>query len=417
MMTTGRSTESIGLLGWVCFVIATVSAVWLGSLSFSINLDHACETRQWPGIDVCLETPEVPVTSAASREWNRLRERVAANPGDGLTMSEMARYAGLPPDVLGLDGSQLLKEIAKVAPQRTIVLQQQALQALSARDWATAVPRLVQLSVRHGDQEASRALARLLLIAGQEAGLQRVLREAAHESAEWVDRALRAMVFEKLPIGPALPMVGEFAVLDALKPATGLMIVRQLKNEGRWLDAHAVWLQLWKQPVDLLYNGDFERDFVRNAFDWEFSVTDPARAGARVDRTGETERGKALRIQFTGLPIRPPLLKHDLFLPSGSYRFDSAYRTNALQSGKGLGWIMTCLEGGREIARSGAMETTKREWTPLEFVLNVPSDCQAITLTLSPLYSSEIRTGLSGELMLDRVRLTRTGSIGSGISR
>lgn len=388
-------------------VVLVLVAIWLGGQSWSVNLNHACETRQWPGLDACRAMPAGSAESPAGQEWDRLRQRVTANPGDGLAMAEMARYAGLPPEILGLNGATLLNAIARAAPQRTEVLQQQVVLALSSRDWAAAVPRLVRLSVRHGDPEASRALARLLLIADQEATLSPVLRAAARENVEWVDRALRAMVAEKLPVGPALPLVAELALRDAIKPATGLLLVRQLKSEGRWLDAHAVWLQLWKRPLDLLYNGDFERDFLPHGFDWEFEPGDAARAGARVDRIGMGARGKALRIRFTGQPVRLPLLRHDALLPAGSYRFESEFQTQELRSPQGLVWSMTCVDGGREIARSGALETRVREWTRLAFELTVPGDCQAVTLALAPRGSADARAGMRGELTIDRVRLTR----------
>lgn len=388
-------------------VLLVLIAIWLGRQSLSVNLTHACETRQWPGFDACLATRAGAKVGPAGQEWDRLREHVTNNPGDGLAMAGMARYAGLPPDILEVEGTRILAAIARAAPQRFEVLQQQVLLALASKDWAVAVPRLVQLSVRHGDPEASRTLARLMLIADQEAGLPPVLWAAALESAEWVDRALRAMVSEKLPVGPALPLVGKLALLDAIKPATGLLLVRQLKSEGRWLDAHAVWLQLWKRPLELLYNGDFERDFVPHAFDWEFAEGDAARAGARVDRIGMGARGKALRIRFSGQPIRLPMLKHDALLPAGTYQLENEFQTQDLRSSQGLVWAMTCADGGREVARSEALETRGREWTRLTFELKVPVDCQAITLALVPRSGADVRAGLLGELTIDRVRLTR----------
>lgn len=406
-MTTEQPMTRRGPGGRLGMVLVALAALWLGWQSWSVNLTHACETRQWPGFEACLAVPAGTTVSAAGREWDRLRQRVTANPGDGLAMAEMARYAGLPPETLGLNGATFLNAIARAAPQRTEVLQQQVVLALSSRDWAAAVPRLVRLSERHGDPEASRALARLMLIADQEAALRPVLRVAALENVEWVDRALRAMVSEKLPVGPALPLVGELALRDAIKPATGLLLVRQLKSEGRWLEAHALWLQLWKRPLDLLYNGDFERDFVPHAFDWEFEEGDAARAGARVERIGMGARGKALRIRFTGQPVRLPLLRHDALLPAGSYRFESEFQTQDLRSPQGLVWSMTCVDGGREIARSGPLETRAREWMRLAFELKVPGDCQAVTLALAPRGSVDARAAVRGELTIDRVRLTR----------
>mgnify|MGYP006174302781 CR=1 FL=1 len=60
-----------------------------------------------------------------------------------------------------------------------------------------------------------------------------------------------------------------------LSAPLGLYVIRQLKTEGLWLEAHAIWLRLWKRPLGYLFNGDFEQNFVAGGFDWEVIERDP----------------------------------------------------------------------------------------------------------------------------------------------
>ena len=391
---------------WLLFPVALALAVWIGMLSFSVNLAQACHLRQWPMGANCAVADDAASVGPAGGEWDRLQQRVAANPGDGLAMADMARFAGLPASTTGIDGAALLREVAKAAPQHTEVLQQQAVQALAQRDWGAAVPRLIRLSTRHADAEATRALARLAVLSGNDPTLLQALRSASGLAPDGVDRVVKAMRSEKLPVAPALPWLGERLAVGTVKPATALVVVGALKSEGRWLDAHAVWLQAWRQPLELIHNGDFEREFVPHAFDWTFTDGNPATQGALMDRMAYRERGQVLRLRFTGKPLRSPLLTHDLLLPAGRYRLHSDVQAIGVWGG-GLRWELTCVEGGRTLLRSGPLPPAERSWTTLTSDLAVPDGCQATTLALVAGSSAEARAGATGELLLDRVRLTR----------
>jgi hypothetical protein len=395
-----------GMAGRLLFLIAFALAVWIGMMSFDVNLSQACHARQWPMHATCAGADDAASGGPAGGEWSRLQQRVAANPGDGLAMADMARFAGLPAAVIGIDGAGLLQQLAKAAPQATEVLQQQAVQALAQRDWAAAVPRLIRLSIRHADAEATRALARLAVLSGSDPVLLQVLRSASGQGPDWVDRVVKAMRSENLPVFPALPWLGQLVAEGAVKPATALVVVGALKTEGHWLDAHAIWLQAWRQPLELIHNGDFEREFVPRAFDWTFTDGNPATQGALMDRISFRERGQVLRLRFTGKPLRSPLLTHDLFLPAGRYRLHSDVQTTGVWGG-GLRWEMVCVQGGQTLVRSSPLMPPERSWTTLTSDLEVPEGCQASTLALVAGSSAEARAGATGELLLDRVRLTR----------
>lgn len=403
----------VGMVGRLLFLIALALAVWVGMRSFSVNLAQACHARQWPMGATCADAGDAASGGPMGGEWARLQQRVAANPGDGLAMADMARFAGLPAAAIGIDGADLLRQLAKAAPQATDVLQQQAVQALAQRDWAAAVPRLIRLSTRHADAESARALARLAVLSGNDRALLQVLRSAARQGPDWVDRVVKAMRSERLPVSPALPWLGELVAEGIVKPATALVLVGALKSENRWLDAHAVWLQAWRQPLELIHNGDFEREFVPQAFDWAVAEGNPATQGALMDRIAYRERGQVLRLRFTGKPLRSPLLTHDLFLPAGRYRLHSDVQANGVWGG-GLRWELTCVEGARTLVRSSPLTQAEPSWTTLTSDLAVPDGCQASTLALVAGSSAEARAGATGELLLDRVRLTRQDDAQAG---
>lgn len=399
-----RPPAARALLG---LLLALLAAIWLGGRALEVNLRHACREAQWPGLVRCDASGSATAEPARlQQEMAQLQARLQHNPGDAWALTRMVHVSRL----LGQDKPALLSAAAQLAPHRPEVLGQQAGQALARRDWGAAVPALVLLATVHSDAEATRALARLVALAPQDAGLMARLQVALQQSPVWLDKALRTVVTEQLPMAAAMPLVSSLALAGALEPDTGLLVIRQLKREGRWLDAHAVWLQLWQGPLGLLFNGDFEQSFVKDGFDWNLPQDDTPRAGAQADRVGRGERGQVLRIRFTGRPFQLPLVHQDLLLPEGTYRLQGEHQSTDLRSEAGLAWVLTCADGARELARTGPLGATGREWRRFERELTVPSSCQGLTLGLQVQAPYEARTGLRGEVLFDKLRLSRVGT-------
>lgn len=397
-------------------LLVLLAALWLGYKTLDVNMQLICSERQWPGFARCdTEASEMAAVDKVRSELVRLRERIAGNPGDAWAVIRLVRFASLPAELLGQDGAQLLAAAARVAPHSTEVIQQQALRALTQQDWAIAVPHIVALGTRHGDAEAVRTLARMVARSGNDASLKAALLAAIESEPTWLDKALQAMPGEKLPLGPAMPLISILAMSGELKPTTGLIVIRQLKSEGLWLDAHALWMQLWKTPLGLLFNGEFEQRFVKHGFDWEIGEENNPRTGFHVERVDQGERGQVLRLLFTGRPMRAPLVHQDLLLPPGNYRLEGDYQSIELRSDEGLTWTLSCAQGGQELGRSPALKTTGRSWETLHLQWNVPASCQGVTLALQPQAAYESKTGMRGEIQFDHMRVTRvdTGTNGS----
>lgn len=401
------STRPLAARGLLTLALAVLAAMWLGSRALNVNLLHACREEQWPGLQSC--GPDSPTTAGPAhgqQAMERLQARLQHNPGDAWAISRMVHISRL----RGQDHPALLSAAALLAPNRPEVLGQQAGQALGRKDWAVAVPRLVLLASVHSEIEATRALARLVVLAPHDPELMSSLQAALQQNPGWLDKALRTMANENLPMAAAMPLVSSLALAGALRPDTGLLVIRQLKRERRWLDAHAIWLQLWQRPLGLLFNGDFEQPFVRDGFDWNMPENDNPRAGAQVDRVGRSERGQVLRIRFSGRPLSLPPVHQDLLLPQGAYRLQGEYQSLDLRSEAGLTWVLTCAEGDRELARTAPVGPTGREWRRFEMALSVPAGCEGLTLGLQVQAPYEARTGLRGEVLFDNLLMSRIGT-------
>ncbi len=409
---------------WLTAAVLVSAVVWLSARSLDVNLLLACQNGQWPLSESCAGAGALPPDNGASEgvievppaqaaevwqqvraEVQSLRERIARNPGDAWAVSALARFADLPAQTLGVDSGSLLAAATQVAPQHTLVQEQLARRALERSDWGEAVPALVRLSRHHGDQEATRTLARMLAVADQDPALLAALRQALQDDVRWFEAALRALPGLKLPVAPALPLVADLTTAGALRAPTGLLVIRQLKSEGLWLEAHAVWQGLWNRPVPLLFNGGFEQAFVRDGFDWVLADDNPQHSGVRAERMGQGERGQVMRLQFNSRPLRTPLLRQDMFVPAGQYRLEGEHRSLDLRSSGGLTWVLACANGGRELARSETLTQTGRDWRTTRLAVTVPTDCPGVSLSLVPLAAFEARTGLQGEIWLDNLTL------------
>lgn len=390
------------------FALLLVAALWLGWKAWDVNITMSCWKNEWPNLPVCEEingrTPQERVA--------RLQERLAANPGDSQALVELTELAHRPETAAGLDAPALLAAAGQAAPQDVTVLQLQANEALRAQRWPDALDKLTRLSKHHHNADATRVLAELVALAAQppaQPTLQQALVDAVVADAGWLDRVLRAMPGAKLPLESAMPLVALAAAKEpGLSAPLGLYVIRQLKTEGLWLEAHAIWLRLWKRPLGYLFNGDFEQNFVAGGFDWEVIERDPHRGGARIDLAGRRERGQVLRVAFTGRAMKTPLVRQHLLLPPGSYRFAGEFQSGDLRSERGLAWVFSCASDGRELARTAPLMAGGRTWQPLAVSLEVPAECGlGVALALQTEAPFEAKTGLRGEVVFDRFTLVQ----------
>ena len=394
-LTPLRALAALGLL---------VGALWLGWKAWDVNITMSCWKNEWPHLAVCDEI----MGRTPAEKVQRLQERLAQNPGDSQALVELAAWAREPElAAAGLDAPALLAAAVRAAPQDARVLRMQTNDAMRAQQWPQALDPLIRLSRYHNDPEATRTLAILIGQSGNDPSVMSALKAAAEADGGWLGRPLYAMPKEQLPVGSAMPLLLALMEQRGLTPQLGQFVIGQLKREGRWIEAHAVWRHLWNRPLPLVFNGDFEQAFVRGGFDWEVADANDHRSGARVGTVGRKERGQVLEVSFTGKAMKPPILRQDLLLPPGRYTLSGRMQSTDLRSQQGLAWVLSCAQDGRELARSPALKTTGREWLRWEVAATMPGDCPGFgaRLSLQTFAPYEAKTGLRGEALFDDLQL------------
>jgi hypothetical protein len=391
---------SIGL--WLYRTVLVAVALWLGWMAWTLNLDEACRLNEWPYLERCPDVDKLPTAEQA----RLLQERLARNPGDSQALVRLAALAQRPGGVPGLDSDAALNRAVAAAPQDPRVLRMQSNRALNARQWPQALDPLVRLARHHLDGDAAQMLARMIAQQSRDPALQAALIAAVKTDAGWLDAALYQMPPQKLPVSTALPLVDAAAETGQLKPKTGQFLIAYLKSEGLWLEAYGVWLRLWNRPMALLFNADFEQEFLPNGFDWEVLDTNGYRAGAKAQLSGRGERGQVLMVGFTGREMPPVVVQQHVLLTPGKYRLTGEYLSSDLRSNEGLAWVLACAKDRRELARTPPIRAEGRAWQRFDVAFDVPQDCGlGVALGLQPQAPYEARTGMRGEVLFDRFSL------------
>lgn len=379
-----------------------VLALWLGAQAWVHQTGHACRTGEWPPLLPC-DGARLP---DPARQAQALQERLRRNPGDAHAAVGLAGLAPSMPQVL--DADQTLVDAQRLAPQNGQVLRLQANRAIAARQWAQAVPALTRLAVHHGNASAATALAQLIGVSATDPALQAVLQQASADTPRWLQPVIPRMADAQVPVVLAMPYVSQSMASGDLDNPTGRQLIRLLKAQGQWLDAYSVWLYLWKRPVDLLFNGDFEQPFLAGGFDWEAGQTQAFRAGAQVQRSGRGNRGQVLEVTFSGKAMAPYVVRQDLLLSPGRYRFEGEFLATELRTAQGLVWAVRCARDGREVARTAPLLPKGRDWQTWQMVFEFPADCGlGGTLELKPQAAYESVAGMKGEALFDRLRMER----------
>lgn len=392
-----RPMGAIVMAGLVLLALALAWKAW------QVNQRLACWANQWPELDACAS---INGTTPPERVI-RLKERLARNPGDARAAVELAYWSRQVPEISAEEKAGHLARASQLAPNDVAVLQMGTADTLAMQAWDRAVPLLVRLSTLHHDADASLMLADLVGQAVVDPGLQTALLAAARADTTWMDRVVPAMSREKIPLVTIMPLVNEAIVHSRLPPRAGQSLVRQLKGEGLWLEAHAIWTHLWQRPLPYVFNGDFETALVPGGFDWEIpGGRNDHRAGARISLVRQPGRGQVMRIDFTGRTIQQPMLRQHLILPPGNYRLTGQWQSVDLRSTQGLTWRLTCVKNRKELGHSHGLKAGGRDWQTLEWLFTVPADCGLpVELALVTAAPFEARTGLRGEIMLDRMEL------------
>ena len=362
-------------------------ALALGWLAVDYNLERACILGQWPELPSCTSPTDDATTQARA-----LRKRIAGNPGDSEAWINLAM----------LEQGAALDRATQLAPQDYRVQRLQAGRALEQQQWAQAVTWLTRLVQDNGDGPAALALAKMVL----EPNALAAMLSQLESGARWLEPVINAMPQARVPVLKAMPLVVRALAAKELSPELVRRLLGGLKTEGQWFEAHALWIAWLGHSIPLLFNGDFEQGFIPGGFDWEVLPVLPSRAGALVHQATAGGRGGVLEVDFTGKQVTVPMVRQYLVLPGNRYALRGEFMTSQLRAEHGLAWVVLCVAGGRELARTPALKETDGKWLPLALEFELPPACgPAVSLQLQTFAPEDALGGLRGRAVFDNFKL------------
>lgn len=376
----------------------TAAGLGLSWAAWVYNLERSCTLGQWPGLAIC-----TPADQTVASQTLDLQKRVARNPGDAEAWIRLALLTNQPGSSFAREGDAALETATRLSGQDYRVQRLQAAAALKQARWADAVTWLVRLIQDNNNNDAALALASLLRQPQALAAMQAQVRPGAR----WLGQLVDALPRAGLPTVVAMPVIVQALQQKAMTPELIQQVIKGLKVNGDWLDAHALWTAWLGRPVDLVFNGSFDQGFLPGGFDWEILPAAQSKAGALVSQVGLAGHGGVLQVEFSGRPLAVlPVIRQHLVLLDRRYVLTGQFMTSKLTSSEGLAWSLHCAAGGREIAHTAALTDTAGQWRSFSLEFEIPPDCgPAVALQLRPFAVYEAATGMRGQAAFDDFRL------------
>ena len=379
---------------WVVLTALVLALAWV---AWVYNLERACTLTQWPVLPSCAHRAR-----DAPAQVQSLRERIARNPGDSEAWIALAALTSQPGKAPGLNHGTVLDTATQLAGEDYRVQRMQAVRAIQQQRWSQAVDWLVRLVQDNDDGPAALALAGLVREPQALAAMQTHIKPGAR----WLGPVIGAMPQAGVPVVAAMPLVVSALPQQGLSPELTQRLLRQLKADGQWLEAHALWTAWLGHPVALLFNGDFDQGFIVGGFDWEVTPVSPSKAGALVRQVALDKHGGVLQVDFTGRPIVVPVVRQHLVLLHNRYVLSGQFMAANLRVNEGLAWVLQCVIDGHEIARTSAVKDTGGQWRTFTVEFELPPGCgQAVVLQLQTFAPYEAMTGLRGQATFDIFKL------------
>ena len=398
LQTTTRSRILAGTgVGLSVLALLTALMVAIGWVAWGYNLERACTLRQWPELPSCTDR-----ASDAPAQIERLRERIARNPGESEPSIQLALLSSQTGKAPVVNPDAALDRATQLAGEDYRVQRMQAVRAIRLKQWPQAVDWLVRLVQDSSDGPAALTLAALVREPQAVAAMQAHIKPGA----SWLEPLIGAMQQSGVPVVLAMPLVVRALPQQGLSPELTQRLLGQLKNDGQWLEAHALWIAWLGHPTDLVFNGNFDKGFIAGGFDWEVTPVAQSKSGALVRQVALDKHGGVLQVEFTGRPIAVPVVRQPLVLLHNRFIFSGQFMSSQLRANDGLAWVLQCVSGNREIARTPALKSTGGQWQTFKVEVELPSDCgQAVALQLQTFTAYEAATGLQGQMMFDDFKL------------
>ena len=191
-------------------------------------------------------------------------------------------------------------------------------------------------------------------------------------------------------------------------------VVDKLRVAGMWDAAYLAWLNTLPRErlgdVGHVFNGSFEFPATGVGFDWKPAQGPERQVGHSVDFPSATSGAgrRALRVAYTGKRPAGPAIQQYLALPPGRYELSGLARPEALNSVRGVHWVVRCAsrEGGPALATSERFLGSS-EWRRFSVQVVVPPGCSGQALQLEPVGLNEGTVYVAGAAWFDDLRLAR----------
>ena len=191
-------------------------------------------------------------------------------------------------------------------------------------------------------------------------------------------------------------------------------VIEKLRAAGMWEAAYLAWLNALPRErladVGHVFNGSFEFPATGVGFDWKPSRGLDRQAGHAVDFPSATSGAgrRALRVAYNGKRPAGPAIRQYLAVPPGRYELTGLGRPDALNSVRGVHWVLRC--AGRE--GEAPLATSERflgssEWRRFSVRVVVPAGCAGQLLQLEPVGLHEGTIYVAGAAWFDDLRLAR----------
>jgi hypothetical protein len=201
------------------------------------------------------------------------------------------------------------------------------------------------------------------------------------------------------------------------RPAAGALplerecVIERLRGAGEWAAAYQLWLNALPAArlanVGFVFNGSFEEPPSGSGFDWRPNRAPERESGHSVEFAASRDAadGRVLRVAYNGKRQSSAAISEYLAAPPGRYRLQGRARIDAMNSARGVQWVVRCAGDGRQVAASERF-LGSRGWGEFAFDVDIPVACAGQVLQLEAVGVEQGTTFLSGVAWFDDLVLT-----------
>lgn len=254
---------------------------------------------------------------------------------------------------------QMLVEYALKSGNMDQALQQ--LDQILRLDW-TLAPELLPRMVRLAEFPATES-AFVRALAQQPQWRARFLQTLATQAS---DPGLVDRIYNRIDSTPGA----------ALSLDERAVWINRLIRDRNWSEAYFTWVSSLpaSQRVALgnVFDGDFAFPPGNGVFGWQISPV--VGADVRTAASTKADVGKTLAIDFDGTQITFRNVSQLLVLSPGRYVLHGKAQADALDTGRGLQWVLTCAEGQQQLLASSPLLVGTQPWQDFAVAFEVPGD-------------------------------------------